>query len=209
MNTAATVEFAPRVSPVRQRLLDRNPAFISRRFAFYDFIPGDIRKMAAVAREHPKVDATAELYRPSDTDDGRRWLGEPTAPAYSTPLHWAVSSRDSGHTCGYGGLNDLDLRRQQAKLRFWIGGGIEGQDRGSLANATECVEAVLNFAFSHLLLARVYAFQLSRQERPGQILAASDMTVDGYLRKSFHNNGMFEQIACWSITTAEWSPRLG
>jgi RimJ/RimL family protein N-acetyltransferase len=209
MSTAATVEIGSSVSPVRHRQLDRNPTFVSRRFAFCDFIPGDIRKMAAVAREHPKVDATAELYRPSDADDARRWLGEPTAPAFSTPLHWAISSRASGRMFGYCGLNDLDLRRHQAKLRFWIGCGIEEPDYSNFANASECVEAVLDFAFNNLMLARVYSFQLSRQERPGQILASTHMTVDGYLRKRFHNNGMFEDIACWSITTAGWTPRLG
>ncbi len=209
MSTAATVAIRSRVSPARHRLLDTQPIFVSRRFAFRDFISGDIRKMAAVARKHPKIDATAELYRPTDAEDAHRWLGETTAPAYSTPLHWAIGSRANGRMFGYGGLNDIDIRRRQAKLRFWIGCGIEGQEYSNFANATECVEAILNYAFTHLTLTRVYALQLTRQQRPGQILAGTDMTIDGYLRKRFHNNGMFEDIACWSITTDLWVPRIG
>jgi RimJ/RimL family protein N-acetyltransferase len=209
MSTAAMLEIGSGLTAARRRLPDTQPTFVSRRFAFRDFIPGDIRKMIAVAREHPKVDATAELYRPTDAEDAHRWLGEPTGPAYATPLHWAISSRASGRLFGYSGLNDLDPMRRQAKLRFWIGCGIEGQDYRYLANATECVQAVVDFAFAHLKLVRIYAFQLTRQERPGQILADTDMTVDGYLRKRFHNNGMFEQIACWSITADAWGPRPG
>jgi ribosomal-protein-alanine N-acetyltransferase len=209
MTTAGTVENGSRVSPVRQRLLDAHPTFVSRRFAFRDFISGDIRKMVAVAREHPKVDATAELYRPNEAEDAHRWLGEAAAPGYATPLHWAISSCANGRMFGYGGLNDIDLRRRQAKLRFWIGCGIAGQDYSNFANATECIGAVLDYAFTHLTLARVYALQLTRQDRPGQILAGTDMRIDGYLRKRFHTNGMFEDIACWSITTDVRVPRLG
>ena len=209
MTTAGTVEIGSRVSPALHRLLDSQAIFVSRRFAFREFLPDDIRKMAAVAREHPKIDATAELYRPTDAEDAHRWLGEPTAPAYATALHWAISSRANGRMSGYGGLNDIALRRRQAKLRFWIRCGIEGQDYSNFANATECVGAVLDYAFTHLTLERVYALQLTRQDRPGQILAGTDMTIDGYLRKRFHNDGMFEDIACWSITTDVWVPRVG
>jgi RimJ/RimL family protein N-acetyltransferase len=208
MTIAGTVEIGSVASPARYRPLNSNPAFVSRRFSFREFIPRDIRKMAGVAREHAKVDATAELYRPGDEEDARRWLGQPTAPAYATPLHWAICSRDDGCVIGYSGLNTLDLKRRQAKLRFWIGSGIEAQGYSNFANAIECVEAVMDFAFTELALCRVYALQLMRQPRPGQILAAIKMRVDGYLRKRVHDGGVFENIACWSITTDVWAPRL-
>jgi RimJ/RimL family protein N-acetyltransferase len=197
MTTTSTVGIGSEVSPARYRRLDGSPTFVSRRFAFRDFVAGDIRKMAGVAREYPRIDATAELYRPTDAEEASRWLDLPTAPAFATPLHWAISSRESGHVIGYSGLNDLDPGRRQAKLRFWIG-----------CDATECVAAVVNHAFNTLALHRVYALQLTRQPWPGQILADVNMTVDGYLRKRIHSRGMFEDIACWSITTDMWTLRF-
>jgi RimJ/RimL family protein N-acetyltransferase len=207
MTTASPVEVESIVSPARRRALDSKPTFVSRRFEFRDFIPGDIQKMAGVAREHARVDATAELYRPTEAEDARRWLGQPSAPTYATAQHWAICARANGCVIGYCGLNNLDLRRRQAKLRFWIGCGIEAHDNSNFDNATECIRAVLDYAFNELTLLRVYALQLTRQSRSGQILAGIDMTVDGYLRKRVHSRGVFEDIACWSITTDAWAPR--
>jgi len=78
---------------------------------------------------------------------------------------------------------------------------------GDFACATECVEALVDFAFRQLALNRIYALQLARHPRPGHILSSIDMTIDGYLRKRVYDQGLFEDIACWAITADAWATR--
>jgi RimJ/RimL family protein N-acetyltransferase len=207
MATAIPMEVDSQVPKARQRSLNDVPTIVSRRLLLREFAPRDIRKMAGVAREHCKVDATADLYRPDDAEVARNWLGSPTASEYSMPLDWAVCANRDRRVIGYSGLTHIDPVRRQAQLRFWIGCGMTEDERFNLANAAECVEAVVDFAFHKLTFHRVYALQLTRQPRTEHILAGIDMNIEGFLRKRVHSRGVFEDIACWAITTDTWFAR--
>ncbi len=207
MTTASQSASDPVVSQLVQRSLNHIPLIVSRRLSLRRFLPGDIGKLADVPRDHHKVDATADLYRPHHAEDARNWLGSPMASMHFTQLNWALCTSLEERVIGYSGLDHIDAAQLQAQLRFWIGCGTMPEARNSLANASECVEAVIDFAFRHMALRRVYALQLARQPRAGHVLAGVNMSIDGYLRKRVHEHSVFEDVACWAITADAWDAR--
>lgn len=71
MTTASPIKMHSVASQELQRALYNTPVTVSRRLLFRDFVSSDINKLTRVAREHHKVDATADVYRPDDAQDAR------------------------------------------------------------------------------------------------------------------------------------------
>ncbi len=99
---------------------------------------------------------------------------------------------------GYAALTEIDMRRGQAELRFWVGYGVERKN-----DAVEWSAAIVKFALRDLNLNRVYALQLSRHAVAGLVLAAVGMQREGLVRKRIYKWGLVEDVVCWAIASSD------
>lgn len=178
---------------------DCYPTLITRRFAFRPFMLTDISALATLAGEHRIADTTIGVPHPYTMEFARMWITAHSAEwERGRALHWAALRVGEDRIAGYGGLNNIDMTRGQAELRFWVGNGVERK-----SDATEWAAAIIGFAWRELNLSRVYALQLSRHPLAGRVLAAVGMQQEGVVRKRVYKEGPVEDILCWAIARSD------
>lgn len=181
----------------------RYPVFATLRFRFRPFLLRDIGQLAGVAGKHRVADTTVGVPHPFSNEFARLWISSHASEwACGRALHWAVTKFDDTQIVGYAGLDKIDGERRQAELRFWVGSGVE-----RCGYATEWSQAVIEFALTRIELDRVYALQLARHPLAGRVLASVGMRQEGFLRKRVHNEGLLEDIVCWSISKKAWQSK--
>ena len=178
------------------------PELTSARFRFRAFAFSDIQQLAALASQHRIADSTVGVPHPYTAEFARMWIAShPVQWIHHRALHWAaleIGDIDDKHILGYAGLNRIDVEREQAELRFWVGCGARHKEY-----ATEWCTAILKFALDRLGMKRVYALQLARHPLAGHVLADLGMRPEGHLRKRIRKEDLIEDIVCWGIETAK------
>ncbi len=179
--------------------LDSHPTLSTPRFQFRPFMRTDIGHLASLAVEHRGADATVGIPNPYTAEFARMWISSHSAEwAGHRALHWAALRTGDDRIVGYAGLNEIDMERGEAELRFWVGCGV---DRKS--DAVEWSEAIVRFALTDLNLNRIYALQLSRHTVAGLVLAAVGMRREGLVRKRIYKGGLVEDVVCWAIVRSD------
>lgn len=201
----STVPTEPRNRTMRQSSDARAseaayPELITSRFRFRPFRLKDIGQLAGVAGKHRIADTTVGVPHPFSNEFARLWISTHASEwACGRALHWAATTHGDDQIIGYAGLDKIDAERRQAELKFWVGSGVE-----RFGYATEWSEAVVDFALTRIELDRVYALQLARHPLAGRVLSAVGMQQEGFLRKRIHNEGLLEDIVCWTISKQAW-----
>jgi [ribosomal protein S5]-alanine N-acetyltransferase len=183
---------------------DFYPRLSTRQFRFRPFSPADIAPFTALASEHRIADTTIGIPHPYTAEFARMWISSHwQAWEARRALHWAVVSIGEGRIVGYAGLDNIDIQRRQAELRFWVGCGVKRCE-----DAVDWSEAVVEFALTELALNRIYALQLERHRPTARVLSTIGMQQEGLVRKRILKGGLVEDIVCWAILRSNWQPRL-
>lgn len=178
---------------------DSYPTLSTRRFRFHPFMLTDIEPLATLAGEHRIADTTIGVPHPYTMEFARTWITtHAVAWEGRRALHWAARKVGEDRIAGYAGLNNIDMDRGQAELRFWVGRGVARR-----SDAVEWAMATVEFAWTELNLRRVYALQLSRHPLAGRVLAAVGMQPEGLVRKRVYKGGLVEDLLCWGIARSE------
>ena len=179
--------------------IDSYPTLSTRRFQFRPFTLPDIGHLASLAGEHRIADTTIGVPHPYTMEFARMWISSHSAAwAGRRALHWAALRVGEDEIVGYAGLNQIDMERGQAELRFWVGCGVERK-----RDAVEWSAAIVKFALTDLKLNRIYALQLSRHPRAGRVLAAVGMRPEGLVRKRIYKGGLVEDVVFWAIARSD------
>jgi len=161
---------------------------------------GDIKELVLLAREYRLSEATIGFPLPYTIEFARMWtVTQVEAWERGDALHWAVQRSVDQRIWGYAGLTRLDTHRAQAEVRFWVGSGVSRH-----RVAVEWAKAMIDFAFTHMKLRRVYALQLQRHHSTVRVLSRVGMHQEGLVRKRIHAGGLTEDVACWSILSSRW-----
>jgi [ribosomal protein S5]-alanine N-acetyltransferase len=204
MSTTISSQSAPKKSSLRSpsdvastaASFDNYPRLSTRRFRFRPFSLADIAPFTALAGEHRIADTAIGVPHPYTPEFACMWISSHLqAWEARRALHWAALRTGEEQIVGYAGLDNIDMQRGQAELRFWVGSGVKRYE-----NAAEWSEAVVDFAFTELALNRVYALQLERHPLAANVLATIGMQQEGLVRKRVHKGGLVEDIVCWGIS---------
>jgi ribosomal-protein-alanine N-acetyltransferase len=176
------------------------PQLTSARFRFRAFAFSDIQQLSTLASQHRIADSTVGIPHPYTAEFARMWIAShPVQWIHHRALHWAalaIDDIDDRQILGYAGLNRIDVEREQAELRFWVGCGAKRKE-----HATEWCTAILKFALDRLGMKRIYALQLARHPLAGRVLADLGMRPEAYARKRIRKDDLIEDIVCWGIET--------
>lgn len=179
------------------------PVLATRRFQLRPFMLSDIPRLVQIAGEHRVSQTSIGVPHPYTTEFARMWISSHSAEWKNRhALHWAATTdarEGGGQIVGYAGLDKIDDERHQAEVRFWVGSGVE-----RLSFAHEWLQAIVDFAMSHLRLLRIYALQVARHPLAGRVLAAIGMQQEGQTKKRIYKEGMIEDVIVWSILQEEW-----
>lgn len=112
---------------------------------------------------------------------------------------WAVTEADGSRLVGGISL-ELDLPAQKAEIGYWT--GIPWWNMGY---CTEAAVAVLGFAFGNLGLNLVEARHFTRNPSSGRVLVKIGMIREAVLRQRSCKDGVFLDMAVYSILADEHS----
>jgi len=182
---------------------DTYPTACTRRFRFRPFSCADIAPFTALAGEHRIADTTIGVPHPYTAEYAQMWISSHSeAWKARRALHWAALPVGEERIVGYAGLQNIDLQRGQAELRFWVGCGVRRHENGA-----EWSEAVVDFALTELNLYRIYALQLERHPLAARVLSTIGMQREGLVRKRIYKGGLVEDIVCWAMLRGDWQRR--
>jgi ribosomal-protein-alanine N-acetyltransferase len=199
-----SLQRSPSDAPARGGCPDTYPTVSTQRFRFRPFSRADIVPLTALAGEHRIADTTIGVPHPYTAEYAQMWISShPEAWKARRALHWAAIPVGEERIVGYAGLQNIDLQRRQAELRFWVGCGVRRHENGA-----EWSEAVVDFALTALNLYRIYALQLERHPLGARVLSAIGMQREGLVRKRLYKGGLVEDIVCWAMLRGNWQRRL-
>lgn len=116
----------------------------------------------------------------------------------------AVCRRDSpGELIGTVSLRRY-VRDRRAELGYWLGADAWGQ-----GIATEAAGALVDFGFSELGLARIYAHVLEGNTASCRVLEKIGMLNEGIRRRHVRKGRKLVDVSLWGMLREEWLERRG
>ncbi len=118
-------------------------------------------------------------------------------------LVFAVARRASETLVGYIDI-ELHPEHQRGEIAFWIGRPYWWQ-----GYASEAARRLVRYAFAHLELNRVYAYCLTRNHASARVLEKAGLLYEGTHRQAAFKDGLFEDVAFYGVTRAEFEQHNG
>ena len=110
----------------------------------------------------------------------------------------AITINDSGLLIGSIGLY-INGRHQHAELGYWI-----GKDYWGNGYCSEAVSGIIRHAFEKLLLNKIFANFISRNQASGKVLIKNGFVKDGHFKKHLKYNDSFEDVECYSLLKIDY-----
>jgi [ribosomal protein S5]-alanine N-acetyltransferase len=126
---------------------------------------------------------------------------ERTAQGVSIEL--ALVLRAEHQVIGCVGLRPKPHKRS-AEIGYWV--GVPYWSHGYM---TEAVRHVIQYAFDVMELNRIYATYLVSNPASGRVMQKAGMTHEGTMRQHVQKNGVFHDVAYYSILRSEYNQRKG
>lgn len=113
-------------------------------------------------------------------------------------INFAITRRSDGFFLGAIGLHP-DSDKQQAEVGYWIGKPFWNQ-----GYATEALQGVINQAFTHLGMDRVYAAHFTRNPSSGRVMQKAGMLHEGFLAGHTEKWGVFEDLELYGVSRVQF-----
>jgi RimJ/RimL family protein N-acetyltransferase len=181
----------------------RPPALATERLVLRELRPGDAAAVAAGAGDRRVAAFLIQVPSPYPIALARRWVVH--------RIEWwdqgrgvtlAVTLRDAPDML----LGTVSLRRyardRRAELGYWL-----AQPAWGHGFATEAARAVIDFGFSGLGLARIYAQVLADNRASLRVLDKLGMVNEGVKRQHVHKARRLHDVVLYGLLRDEWSRR--
>jgi RimJ/RimL family protein N-acetyltransferase len=181
----------------------RPPALATERLVLRELRPGDAAAVAAGAGDRRVAAFLIQVPSPYPIALARRWVVH--------RIEWwdqgrgvtlAVTLRDAPDML----LGTVSLRRyardRRAELGYWL-----AQPAWGHGFATEAARAVIDFGFSGLGLARIYAQVIADNRASLRVLDKLGMVNEGVKRQHVHKARRLHDVVLYGLLRDEWSRR--
>lgn len=184
----------------------QDPSFdqlASRRLVIRRFVPGDAEAFSSY-RSDPEVARYQDWDCPYPIGEARKFMASLDRLAPGTPGTWfqfAVALAPSSILIGDVALRTSRTDSRQAELGFTFASAHQRQ-----GFATEAVQAVLQYAFRHLAMHRVFSRTDERNLRAQLLLERLGFRRKGELRKNVWFKGAWATDLVYAQLASEWRP---
>lgn len=182
---------------------NRPPELATARLVLRELRPSDAAAVAAGAGDRRVAAFLIQVPSPYPISLARRWVAH--------RIEWwdqgrgvtlAVTLRDAPDVL----LGTVSLRRyvrdRRAELGYWL-----AQPAWGHGFATEAAGAMVDFGFSGLGLARVYAQVLADNRASLRVLDKLGMVHEGVKRQHIHKGRRLHDVMLYGLLRDEWSRR--
>lgn len=132
---------------------------------------------------HPYLDGMAETWIQSQESDFQT----------DKSLVFAICLKENGKLAGAIGLN-LQLNFELAELGYWI-----GKEYWNNGYCTEAAGRIIEFAFNHYKLHKIYATHFTNNPASGKVMEKAGMHLEGTLREHLFHWGEYKNLNYYCI----------
>ena len=112
---------------------------------------------------------------------------------------FAITDRETGSLYGAISLMFHVKNSPTAEMGYWV-----GEEFWNHGFATEAARALIEYAFSELMLHRVYAEHFGSNLASGRVMQKAGMKHEGTLRDHFFKNGRYEDGVIYGIVSMDY-----
>ena len=154
------------------------------------FLAGDISIVSgAINIPYPYLDGIAESWISTHYKEYKK----------GNSLILAITLKESGLLIGSVGLY-VNKIHQNAELGYWI-----GKDYWGNGYCSEAVSGIINYAFTHMNLNKIFANFLTRNSASGRVLIKNGFCKEGFFKKHIKYADSFEDVECYSLLKEDYS----
>jgi RimJ/RimL family protein N-acetyltransferase len=117
-----------------------------------------------------------------------------------TGYHLGIEDKASRQIIGMIGLSRVNRQDKNAEVGYWL-----GRDFWRKGYSTEAMRLMLNFAFTELDLARVYAMVHEKNAASMRLLEKCGFVREGVWRKATLRDGRFHDVFAFGLLRDEYS----
>ncbi|CAK8989861.1 unnamed protein product [Durusdinium trenchii] len=159
----------------------------------------DIPAIQKAASAFAVADAMISIPHPYPEDEAQRFVEtQRELMSKKQSLTFSMIETEKKAFIGLISLRDFEPEHQTAELSFWVAPNAQG--RGYM---TEALPSVLDLAFKHLELNRIYAYHMLRNVPSGRVLEKCGLRPEG--PKHGVKCGKFEDVLLRAVLREEWS----
>nr|BAL58019.1 GCN5-related N-acetyltransferase [uncultured Chloroflexota bacterium] len=167
-----------------------------RRISLRAIERGDLPRFVTWLND-PEVIAHLTIFLPLNLDDETDWYEQQRRdPATQT---FAIVE-EQGTLIGSIGLHQIDYRQQKAELGILIG----DKSRWGQGYCQEAIRLLLNFAFTHMNLHRIYLHVEADHHQAINCYLKCGFIEEGRLRQAIYRQGRFQDLLIMSVLRSEY-----
>ncbi len=156
----------------------------------------DVTEMCATGT----IQRTAPLPYPYTKENAVLWISAHEENRRSRISYdFAVTDRESGKLYGAISLMMRVRNSPTAELGYWI-----GEKYWNRGYATEAARAMIEYAFSELMLHRVFARHYGSNIASGRVMQKAGMKQEGVMRDHLFVNGRYEDSVIYGIVSMDY-----
>ena len=154
------------------------------------FLAGDISIVSgAINIPYPYLDGIAESWISTHYKEYKK----------GNSLILAITLKESGLLIGSVGLY-VNKIHQNAELGYWI-----GKDYWGNGYCSEAVSGIINYAFTHMNLNKIFANFLTRNSASGRVLIKNGFNKEGFFFFYIKYADSFEDVEFYSLLKEDYS----
>ncbi len=177
------------------------PTLYSQRLILRPFRMQDAGAVQVLAGDRDIAANTLNIPHPYPEGQAEQWIATHEGRFERLEgVTFAIVPRDSETLVGAIGL-EVSKQHNRAELGYWI-----GKFYWNRGFATEAAQAVLEYAFNELGLARVYASHFKRNPASGRVMQKAGMRREGRLRRHIRKWGRYMDLEIYGILREEYLP---
>ncbi len=175
------------------------PKLKTERLILRPFTLKDAKRVQELAGDPLISDTTLNIPYPYEDGIAEIWISNHEEKfEKKEELVLAITLNDEKNIIGAIGLK-INTSFNNAELGYWI-----GKDFWNNGYATEAAKSVLDFGFNELMLNKIFAHYLARNNSSGKVMQKIGMVEEGLFKQHVIKNGIYEDIVHYAILKDEY-----
>ncbi len=174
------------------------PILKTTRLILRPFLLSDANRVQELAGDKEIASTTLTVPHPYEDGIAEQWIGMlETECANGKGVAFAITNKDDGLIgCISLGINNSHRR---AELGYWI-----GRKYWNKGYWTEASIALIQYGFEKIKLNKIHAHHFTRNPASGRVMSKSGMKYEGTLRQQVIKDGIYEDLAVYSILREDY-----